>query len=177
MNTAEFFETNGYLYIKDIFTKEQCLRFAGLMLAMKEESMLTYEIDNPYVGNSFGRGTIPQFENALRELQPRIEKELNLEGKIKPSNSYARIYYTGSKLEEHVDREGLDYTLSITLLNNLNKEWPLWVIDNLGNKVPLNIGMGDGGIIRGTETKHWREPLICSDDEFIIQLFLHWSLI
>lgn len=175
MNSSNFFECNGYAYIKNIFTQEECLRFAGLMLAMKEENMLTDERADSFLGNSVGRGTIPRFERALRDVQPRIEKELNLVGKIKPANSFARIYYNGGVLNEHVDRKGLDYTLSITLLNNLNKDWPLWVIDKSGQTIPLNIQMGDGGIIHGTEMKHWRDPLQCADDEYIIQLFLHWS--
>lgn len=182
MNQADFFEKYGYVYIKNIFTQEQCLRFAALMLAMKEENMLTYEgktNENPnaFFGKSFGRGTIPQFEQALRDIQPRIENELNLVGKIKPSNSFARIYYNGGTLDEHVDREGLDYTLSITLLNNLNKDWPLWAIDNYGNTVPLNIEMGDGGMMLGRKIKHWRDPLVCNEDEYIVQLFLHWTAI
>lgn len=179
MTQAEFFEKHGYAYMKDILTQDQCLHFASLMLAMKEENMLSYEgkteqNPNAFYDNSFG-GNHAEFEQTLRDVQPRVEQELGLVGKMKPANSFARIYYSGGSLDPHVDRVGLDYTMSITLFNNLDVSWPLWATDKLGNTVPLDMAMGDGGMILGTTMQHWRGPLVCAPDRYVIQLFLHWS--
>jgi hypothetical protein len=178
---SEFFAKHGYAYLKNVLTPEQCLRFAGILLAMKEENMLHYEgktADQPnaFYDNSFG-GNHAEFEAALREVQPRVEQELGLVGKMTPANSFGRIYYNGGTLAQHVDRDGLDYTISITLYNNLKTDWPLWAVDKLNNTVPLNIGIGDGGMILGTTMKHWRDPLVCDPDDYVIQLFMHWSFV
>lgn len=181
MNQAEFFEKHGYAYLKQVLTTDECLQFAGMMLAMKEENMLSFEgksESNPHAfyDNSFG-GNRPEFEAKLREVQPRIEEELGLVGKMRPANSFARIYYNGGTLQSHVDRPGLDYTISITLFSNLETDWPLWVVEKQGSKIPLTIGMGDGGMILGTTMQHWREPLVCESNQYVIQMFMHWSFV
>lgn len=176
--TSKFFDTHGYLYSKNLLTEEEQLRFASIMMIMKEENKLLYEgVDaqgNPsqYYKNSFG-GNHPEFETALRRLQPRIEHELDV--KLNPKNSFARIYYNNSMLSKHMDREGLDYTLSITLFSNLDTDWPLWCIDKTGEGVPITIHPGDGAMMLGTKLTHWREPLVCNDDQFVVQLFMHWE--
>jgi hypothetical protein len=149
------------------------------MMVLKEENQLHYEAHNSdgsqsqFYGNSFG-GNHPEFEDALRKLQPHIENELGV--KLNAKNSYARIYKNGGVLGKHVDREGLEITLSITLFNNLDADWPLWCIDKLGNTVPIAIRQGDGALMLGTKLSHWREPLTCGEDQFTVQLFMHWDI-
>lgn len=181
MNQAEFFDKHGYAYLKELLTPEECIRFASIMLTMKEQNMLTYEgktNDTPsaFYDNSFG-GNHPEFEAALRRAQPRVEEELGLVGKMKPANSFGRIYYNGGTLAAHTDRSTLDYTVSITLFSNIEVDWPLWTTDKLGNIVPLRIGIGDGGVMLGTTMKHWRDPLVCREDQHVIQMFMHWSFV
>jgi hypothetical protein len=172
-----FFSEYGYLYLEDLLTKEVRLRFASIMLLMKEKNFLVFEgtdsmgNKNNYYNNSYG-GNHQEFEDALISIQPIVEKELGF--KLKSKNSYARIYYDGGELNKHVDRSGLDYTLSICLFNNLNNDWPLWCIDAKNNEIPINIGLGDGVLMLGTKLLHWREPLICKKNQFVIQLFMHW---
>lgn len=102
-----------------------------------------------------------------------IERVLGIS--LTPKNSYARIYYNDGVLGKHVDREGLKYTLSITLFSNLDNDWPLWCIDKKGTETPISIKPGDGALMVGTQLTHWREPLICNDDQFVVQLFMHWA--
>lgn len=172
-----FFRERGYAYMTDVISQQQRLRFASIMLDLKQRNKLMYEgatngVASEYYNNSFG-GNHPEFELALREIQPRMETELNV--KLIPQNTFARIYYNGGKLTKHVDREGLEYTLSITLYQNLGFDWPLWCIDNLGESVPITIAPGDGAMMLGTKLTHWREPLECTDDQFVVQLFMHWK--
>lgn len=175
MSQSEFFAKHGYAYLNNVLTSEQCDEFTERMLRMKNENHLVYEGgDTKFYDNSYG-GNCQEFEQALRELTPRLEEELGV--KMKPANSFGRIYYNGGTLHRHVDRQGLDYTLSITLYNKLEKEWPLWCIDKLGNEVPINIARGDGGMMLGTTMTHWRDDLVCNEGDYVVQLFMHWSFV
>lgn len=174
MNNNQFFKEFGYAHINNALTLTQCNEFSNIMLAKKNNNQLGYEksINAAMYQESYG-GNDQLFESALREVTPRLEEELQI--KMIPANSYARIYYNGSTLKPHTDRIGLDYTISISLFSNLTKPWPLMCTDRKGNIVPIDIGIGDGGIMHGTEINHWREDLTCGVDEYIIQLFMHWS--
>jgi len=173
-NTKEKFAELGYLYIPNVLTQQEADHFADLMLGMKKNNQLKYEgaVENPYYKESFG-GNHPEFESKLRELTPQFIEQLGVH--MTPANSFSRIYYNGGTLPPHKDRVGLDYTLSITLRENLKKDWPLWCEDKLGNHVPISIKKGDGGMMMGNSMTHWRENLVCGPDEYVIQLFMHWS--
>lgn len=174
MNKSDFFKEFGYVYLDNVLTLEQCEQFSVIMLNKKNSSRLTYEktVDSRMYQESYG-GNDPLFEQALRDITPRMEEELQV--KMKPANSYCRIYYNGATLRPHKDRVGLDYTLSVSLFSNLKTPWPLICIDRKENTVPIDIAIGDGGMMYGTEINHWRDNLICEPDEYIIQLFMHWS--
>lgn len=178
LTKSAFFSKYGYSYFENILTDDECIDFAAKMLSFKEDNRLVYEgktdaRPNAFYDNSFGIGSVPEMESVLRSMQPKLEEELNV--RMVPANSYARIYYNGGTLAPHVDRTGLDYTMSITLFSNLDTDWPLWCNDLQGNTVPLVIPRGWGGMMLGTTMKHWREPLVCREDQYVIQLFVHWS--
>jgi hypothetical protein len=174
MSNNEFFEEFGYVYLSNVLTPAQCEVFSDLMLSKKKNEELRYEktVDSFMYQESYG-GNDQLFERTLRNLTPRFEDELKV--KLIPANSYCRIYYNGATLKPHRDRVGLDYTLSISLFSNIKTEWPLMCIDRKGNTVPININIGDGGMMYGTEINHWRENLVCDLNEYTIQLFMHWS--
>jgi len=180
MKLSDQFETLGYAYFKNIITEDMCNHFTQLMYNMKDTNKgvsfegKTDQTPHSFYNQSWG-GNHQDFEDALRtHVQPRLENELNL--RLKVQNSFARIYYNGGTLDRHVDRPGLDYTLSITLFHNLDENWPLWCIDKKGNEVALKIDRGDGGLMLGTSMEHWRDPLVCRDDQHAVQLFMHWEL-
>ena len=171
---SEFFKKLGYAYIQNVLTPSQCEQFADTMLRLKNENVLKYdgEVPNPYYKESYS-GNHGDFEAALREVTPRMENELGV--KLKPANSYCRVYYNGATLTPHKDRVGLDYTLSITLRTTLDKEWPLWCIDHNGVSVPVDIKVGDGAMMLGHTMTHWRDALVCSPEQYTVQLFMHWG--
>lgn len=178
LSKAEFFKKYGYAYIENLITEEQALHFSAIMLSHREDNKLRYEgksenDPNSFYDNSYGIGSVPEMEQNLRDVQGRIENELGI--KMVPANSFARIYYNGGTLNPHLDREGLDYTMSITLFSNIDQDWPLWCVDLEGNHVQLNIPQGWGAFMLGRTLKHWRGPLVCKDDQYVIQMFYHWS--
>jgi hypothetical protein len=176
--TPDFFSEFGYTYFENILSKEDCEHFAEIILKNKNENKMSYEggsdfSPSSFYGNSYGLGGISIMEEMMRNIQPKVENQIGV--KIKHANSFSRIYYNGGTLNSHIDRQGLDYTMSITLRSNLDKEWPLYFKDLKNNVIKLNINEGDGGLILGTKLEHWREPLICKDNEYFIVMFMHWS--
>lgn len=171
------FNKLGYCYFTNVLTPKMCTDFTNLMFELKNNGQVRFEgktNDNPnsFYNKSWG-GNHPEFENALRNhVQPQIEEVLQI--KLLPRNSFGRIYYNGGTLDRHVDREGLDYTLSISLDSTLNFDWPLWCIDLEGNGAAISIANGDGGFVYGTKMTHWRDPLVCGEDDYVVQLFMHW---
>lgn len=175
--SIENFNKVGYAYLKNLIPDDLCESFTQIMLNYKKSDQLTLEssVDNNMYKNSYGRGGIVEMENFLREISTEFCDKFSV--KCKPSNTYARIYYNTSTLQRHVDRSGLDYTVSVTLFSNLKNPWPLYAIDKNGVEISSNISKGDGLLIHGTEMIHWRNPLVCENDEYVIQLFLHWTKI
>jgi hypothetical protein len=173
--TKEQFDEYGYAYLENIISEQLCENFTKIMLEYKNNNKLIFEniSNSDMYKNSYGTGNIPEMESFLKEITDELLSYFDLSCKI--SNSYTRIYYNGGTLKPHVDRPGLDYTLSITLFSNLKKEWPLYAIDKKGNQIKSNINRGDGLLILGTKMQHWRDQLICADDEYVVQLFLHWT--
>ena len=174
LTQSEFFSKFGHAYIENVLTEKQCNEFTNMMYKFKNDNKLVNEINRKYLKVSYGGGN-EQFEPLFESLTQRLEAELGI--KMLPINTYARIYYNGGALYKHKDRVGFDYALSITLFDNLNKEWPLYCIDKFGNEVSINIKRGDGAMMLSTELEHWRDDLICEPDQHVVQLFMHWAFV
>ena len=180
--TAAEFEELGYTYLTNIISKDYCEDFAKEMLYLKASNILTCEergqlaapnADPSVYKPSYGRGSITKFDNYLKLISEPIANTIGVNWK--PQHTYCRIYYNGGMLGRHVDRPGLDYTLSITLFSTLTKPWPLYAIDKKGNEINADTKVGDGLLILGTNMQHWREPLVCEPNQCVIQLFMHWA--
>lgn len=180
--TPSEFEELGYTYLTNIIDKETCVDFAKEMLYMKAANKLTAEsrgqlaatnVEPGIYQPSYGLGGIGKFNSYLKFISTSLADSVGI--KWKDKHTYCRIYYNGGLLGKHVDRPGLDYTLSVTLMSTLTKPFPLNVIDKKGNLVNADTKVGDGILILGTKMEHWRDPLVCEPHESCIQLFMHWS--
>ena len=181
-NDKDKFEELGYTYISNIIDKDTSLDFAKEMFHLKFSNKLTPEdrgqvaaanADPGVYKPSYGLGAVKKFDDYLRFISKDLSNKLGVPWKDK--HTYTRIYYNGGILGKHVDRAGLDYTLSVTLFSTLEKDWPLFCIDKKGNQVSANNSVGSGLMILGTKIEHWREPLICEPNQCIVQMFMHWS--
>ena len=103
--------------------------------------------------NSFARYAPMCFEALSVYLLPAIENVIG--EKLYPVYSYARIYYTGSRLDPHFDRSSSEISVSVCIEKD-EKDWPLFVKSDQGITHEINLDQGDIVIYRGNAQEHWR---------------------
>lgn len=109
---------------------------------------------------------------------------------IEFSNTYARIYRKGSFLGIHTDRPGLDITVSLCIKKQSIGPWPLYVSNLLwqgpwredvdmqpwkDNSYNVDLQTGDAAVMEGIKYPHWRDVLVCDEDQHDLYVFFHWS--
>ena len=134
--------------------------------------------DSKHYGESWGTG-FPMndalFAGIIERLTPRMEELFGVP--LEPSGLYARIYRNGGYLGSHVDRPDLEYTASVCVVEP-EKPWFLFVEgDELtnGNPYAVNIGALDAGAMNGTKKNHWRDTLVCDEEDMGMYVFFHWK--
>lgn len=158
--------------IKGILTKEECKFLAHQFdIDKKTKSNLDVYKDS---GNSYG--IIPSyiFDTYLDKLKIKIlEINSNIDD-LKNINTFVREYKNNDFLRKHKDRKDISTTMSICLESTINKEWPLSAeID--GIEYSFNTNVGDAIILfNADKIEHWRDTLICNENERTLQFFLHW---
>lgn len=165
-----------FLFFPNLINPDRCEKLTTDVMKLMEEKKLRYEADEYHYKNSYGMGRIESHEELLHELTPLIKEKTGM-AEIVAENSYARIYYSGATLNKHVDRVGLDLTMSICTFSNLDIDWPLFVEVKPGEVKQFITQPGDGALILGTKMEHWREPLICESNQLVVQSFYHWRIV
>lgn len=150
----------------------ECEIYKNNVLDSKENGFMQLETDKRYYNNSYG-AMLPFSMELMDRFRPLVEDVVGK--KLKNANPYVRIYQNGSTLNKHTDRDGLDYTISICLFENINKSWPLKVKTESGSIVEYPTKTGYASLVTGNILEHWREPLECEEGQFVIQLFLHYE--
>jgi hypothetical protein len=162
------------IFFPSIFDQIRCKQLTDIMLKYHSNKKLTFEGSTKYYRNSYG-SSLPEFNALLPDLTPIIKEKTGINNLV-TKNSYSRIYFADSILKKHVDRPGLDITLSVCIYDDTGLEWPLHVENTDGNVVPVITKPGDGGLILGTKMNHWRDLLTCGDGKMVIQAFFHWEI-
>jgi len=155
----------------NILTPQECEDLALEILEEKSKGVIQYETDNRYYRNSYGGITTGSW-HTLRRFTPLVEEKVGK--RLTEANPYCRVYNSDSTLNEHIDRPGLDWTVSLCLYNNTGQDWPLYVRED-SQVISFPTLVGHGCLMNGTVYPHWREPLQCNDDQFFVMMFLHWS--
>lgn len=102
-------------------------------------------------------------EALLLTVQPFVE---NFIGKsLFPTYSYSRIYWPGSILEKHTDRDSCQYSATLCIDND-PEPWGIFM-----GGVEVLLEPGDLVCYKGCEIEHWREPYTGNQQ---IQVFLHY---
>lgn len=103
--------------------------------------------------NSFARYAPLCFEALSVYLLPMVEKAVGK--KLYPVYSYARIYYTGSRLDPHFDRPSSEISVSVCIEKD-PEDWPLFIKSNQGVTHEIHLDQGDIVIYQGNAQEHWR---------------------
>lgn len=174
-------------FLDNLMSKEESLSMAVDLLinSLKTKNAFTLsqilsnaKKETIMFGNSIELGEVNPPRRLMEfwdKLTP-VVKEITGNHQITESSGWCRIYQNGSRLKRHLDREGLDWSITVPLYCNLEKEWPIYIekedkeIISFGNKI------GSGVLFRSTKLSHWREDLVCDSDKFSLHLFLHWKI-
>jgi hypothetical protein len=162
-------------FLNNLVSAEDCEMLVS-EFRRQEKIKTNADAKHPLINSktTYGFKGYGEFDKLLNSLKPIIT-ELNDNKKIKNVNSFVREYKNGSVLQKHIDRPDIGITLSICLFSNIKNQWPLNAEYN-NIEISHNTNVGDGVlIINSDKILHWRDELVCNEDESIIQLFLHWK--
>ena len=138
-----------------------------------------------YYNGSVGFYNLPVTNQHLDKVEKLVKSVVG--DNIKCENSFTRIYKKGSVLGFHIDRPGLDVTVSICLKRDI--AWPLVVSlkeadQNYSeqNQEPYklvtasyDILPGSFVIAEGRKFPHWREEFPGEEDQSNTYVFFHWN--
>jgi hypothetical protein len=159
-------------FIPNILSEEEC-KFLTNQFDLEKSSKNSK--DNVEINMGvYGFRPSHQFNVYLDKLKPKVLETLNIID-LTNVNTFTREYKNHSILPKHVDRTDINITMSICLESNIKKEWPLWAeIDN--KNINFNTNVGDCIILMDSDKiSHWRDRLICDENERVLQFFLHWK--
>ena len=145
------------IIIKNAVSLELC-EFLSLEFSMMEDTCKAlYPTQNfaDLCSNSFARYSPLMFEALSVKLLPLIEKATSK--KLVPTYSYARIYYTGSELSAHKDRQSSEVTISVCVEKDA-VDWPLCIKQDDNTVLKVLLDVGDLVIYSGRKNEHWRDP-------------------
>ena len=159
-------------FIKGALSKEECKNLTKqFYIDKKTSTSFDYEA---HTGTAYGFSPsnifntyLDKFKSKILEIKPYINSLDNV-------NTYVREYLNGSILTRHIDRADISVTMSICLESTINKEWPLCA-EIEGKEYCFNTEVGDAILLFDADKiTHWRDPLVCNENEKVVQFFLHW---
>ena len=197
----EFFDTNGYLIIKNLCDPEKLFhpvpKERGLFnwKGSNELDKFTYEEVEIQVNGSVARYWHPQYRKIHSEIRLVLEQVIGR--KLYNTYYYDRFYFPGQPLIKHTDRPACEISVTIHIGTNIKESWPIWIKtpdtfeDNTmktliasGENRSVHLEAGDGMIYKGCERPHWRDPMpglleskINKDESlYYHQIFFHYVL-
>ena len=172
----EFFDTNGYLVIKNLCDPKKLFhpvpKERGLFNwkgSDKLDKFTHQEVENQ-VNGSVARYWHPQYRKIHSEIRLILERIIGR--KLYNTYYYDRFYFPGQELKKHTDRPACEISVSIHVSTNIKESWPIWIktpdtfedstMKNLissGENKFIDLDAGDGMVYKGCERPHWRDPM------------------
>lgn len=163
-------------YLENVIPLEDCEKITQLTMNLMCSRPDLVQYNSYGAPNSVGIRTdsIPECGIWLYELTKKMEELVGFE--LVTVNTYCREYDNGAKLDKHTDRSDIGVTLSVCIENPSNLVWPICSKDYDGSTICKHINVGDGLMIyNSNELEHWRDELVCGEDDYIFMMFLHWD--
>lgn len=165
----------GITQVNNIIVEAERQQIKNEILSSFNTKKLNDESSDNHYKNSYG-GEV-KFDYIYDRLTKVVENITGL--KLEKANSYSRIYFNDSVLKSHVDRQGLDLTLSVQIENtfDVDVECPIYTkgYDNTIYETKLN--NSDGVLVKGTELEHWRNPMVNNTSGYLMCIFFHWTIV
>ena len=197
----EFFDTNGYLIIKNLCDPKKLFHSVpkerGLFNWKGSDKLdkFTYEEVETQVNGSVARYWHPQYRKIHSEIRLILERIIRR--KLYNTYYYDRFYFPGQELKKHTDRPACEISVTIHVSTNIKESWPIWIktpdtfedstmktVVASGEDRFIHLDAGDGMIYKGCERPHWRDPMpglleskINKDESlYYHQIFFHYVL-
>lgn len=183
INEAEKFESDKYLHLKNVISKEEGVRLSEFLKAEAFERGVS-DIQCP-ISKSVADNKV--FNKLLFDLLPRFEAASGK--RLFPTYTFSRWYVPGEKLALHLDRPSCEISATVTLGFD-GDVWPIYIgepsyeptefefEDFDKNRVfcknvsRIDMNIGDAMIYRGCEMYHWRDEY--TQGQWQAQVFLHY---
>ena len=162
--TAEYFEKNGYVVLKDALPKQTCDELTKHMFDLRSQNKLVNDDQCPLSDAVYGD---PVFDTLLQNFANPIGNSVGRQ--LIPTYSYARIYGPGEILKKHKDRPACEISATLTLGFDSAPVWPI-VFDE-EKEVMVTLDQGELAVYKGCEVLHWRTPF---KGKWHVQVFLHY---
>ena len=162
--TADYFEKNGYVVLKDALTPQQCNDLVQHMFKLKEEGKLVQDDQCPLSDAIYGD---PIFDNILQKFAKPIGDAVGRQ--LLPTYTYARIYRPGEILKKHKDRPACEISTTMTLGYDAKTLWPIFFDEQ--KETPIGLEIGELAVYKGCEILHWRTAF---KGNWHVQVFFHY---
>lgn len=197
-NIAEFFNTFHWVKIENFISPETAsilynhVKHNAIRLDIlwqdwdnkpEEEQRLIKQIwgtfDDTQAEGDYSRYGDPVFDSLLELSNDKMQKYTGK--KLLPNYTYHRLYTTDTELVRHKDRASCEISTSLCLgydVSNVDNNvypdynWAMWIEEENGKKVPVQMKPGDMLIYRGCEVWHWRDHFKGNNHA---QVFMHYN--
>lgn len=160
-------------FLPSLLSKHECER---LVKIFDKEKEFTASVDNENTGtkNSYGFRPSERFNKYLQIFKPKVLEFCENFNWIEDVNTFIRQYNNDSILKKHIDRKDISVTMSVCLESTIDKEWPIHAIID-GIEYSYHTNVGDAVLLFDADKNtHWRDKLVCENNERVVQFFLHW---
>jgi len=165
--TKDYFDKHGYVLLSGAIPKEECDRLVKHMFTMFEQGKLIKDQQCPLSDSVYGD---PEHDAILEKMCNGIGEHIGK--KLIPQYTYARIYRPGEELKKHKDRPECEISATICLGLNTQFPWPIFMGSEHGR---IDMIQGDLVVYKGCDVEHWRPPLKAKENEWVVQLFIHYT--
>lgn len=162
--SKQFFDTNGYVVLHNVLTKEKCDSLVEYMFDLHKNNKLVKDEQCPLSDSVYGDEI---FDDLLQKFTGPIGNHI---GKtLIPTYTYARIYRRGEILKKHKDRPACEISATLTLGFEAKKLWNIFFDEE--KEICVDLQVGEMAVYKGCEILHWRQQF---KGEWHVQVFFHY---
>lgn len=173
MTTHEQFKEHHYIIKRNLLGQELAKNLEYQFKMLRDIAMFRTDNDKDQFYDTLVTANCFSWfgvvDHLLVFLKPKIEELTGYE--LTPTYTFGRIYYKDAIMKQHVDRPACEISATINISID-GKPWPIWIKNNDGIDIPVELFPGDALLYKGEILPHWRNPYVEGNEQ--VQFFLHW---